>query len=43
MKMIISKAKVSNVEETEEFVTKKVKVKTKRVFEGFRNRLRECN
>ena len=36
MKMIISKAKVSNVEETEEFVTKKVKVKTKRTFEGFR-------
>lgn len=41
--MIISKAKVSNVEETEEFVTKKVKVKTKRAFEGFRNRLRKCN
>lgn len=37
--MIISKAKVSTIEETEEFVTKKVKVKTKRVFEGFRCRL----
>lgn len=37
--MIISKEKISKVEETEEFVTKKVKVKTKRAFLGFRSRL----